>query len=98
MPVPNFDPTLITEKQVDFVLTCDRDVRYVEGSRPEVASQRAFYAALAEHGTRRFEAMGCWIAQSHLVTRRSNDYDGSPSAPRRAGGAVVPQAVRRSRA
>ena len=95
---PNFDPTLITEKQVDLVLTCDGDVRYVEGSRPEVASQRAFYAALAEHGTRRFEAMGCWIAQSHLVTRRSNDYDGSPSAPRRAGGAVVPQAARRSRA
>jgi len=98
MPIPNFDPTLITEKQVDFVLTCDRDVRYVEGSRPEVASQRAFYAALAEHGTRRFEAMGCWIAQSHRVTPRSNDCDSSPSAPRRAGGAVVPQAVRRSRA
>jgi hypothetical protein len=61
----NFDPALITEKQVDLALTCDRNVRYVEGSRPEFASQRAFYAVLAERGTRRFEAMGCWIAEIH---------------------------------
>jgi hypothetical protein len=59
----NFDPTLITEKQVDLALTCDRSVRYIEVSGPEFASQRAFYAALAERGTRRFEAMGCWIAE-----------------------------------
>jgi hypothetical protein len=59
----NFDPTLITEKQVDLALTCERNVRYVDGSRPEFASQRAFYAALTERGTRRFEAMGCWIAE-----------------------------------
>ena len=55
--------SLITEKQVDLALTCDRSVRYVEGSRPEFASQRAFYAALAERGTWRFEAMGCGIAE-----------------------------------
>jgi hypothetical protein len=59
----NFDPALITEKRVNLALTCDRNVRYVEGSAPEFASQRAFYAALAERGTRRFEAMGCWIAE-----------------------------------
>jgi hypothetical protein len=59
----NFDPTLITERKVDFALTCDRHVRYVDGSRPEFASQRAFYAALAARGTRRFETKGCWIAE-----------------------------------
>jgi hypothetical protein len=59
----NFDPALITARQVDLVLTCDRNVRYVEDSRPEHAAQRAFYAAVAEHGTRRFEGMGCWIAE-----------------------------------
>ena len=53
------------EKQVNLALTCDRDVRYVEGSRPELASQRAFHATLAERGMRRFEAMGCWIAHIH---------------------------------
>jgi hypothetical protein len=61
--VANFDPRLITEKQVDLAVTCDRSVRYVQGAGPEFAAQRAFYAALAEHGTRRFEAMGCWIAE-----------------------------------
>lgn len=60
---PNFDPALITEKRVDMVLTCDRNVRYVQDAGPEFASHRAFYAALAEHGRRRFEAMGCWIAE-----------------------------------
>jgi len=59
----NFDVALITEKRVDLALTCDRNVRYVQGSAPEFAAQRAFYAALAEHGRRRFEAMGCWIAE-----------------------------------
>ena len=58
------------------MLTCDGDVRYVEGSRPEVASQRAFYAALAEHGTHPFEAMGCWIAQRHRVPRRGRKRGG----------------------
>jgi hypothetical protein len=57
----NFDAALVTEKRIDLALTCDRNVRYVQGSVPEFAAQRAFYAALAEHGTRRFEAMGCWI-------------------------------------
>jgi hypothetical protein len=57
----NYDPALITEKRVDLALTCDRNVRYVQGSAPEFVLQRAFYAALAERGTRRFEAMGCWI-------------------------------------
>jgi hypothetical protein len=61
----NFDPALITEKQVDLALTCARSVRYVEGSRPEFAAQRAFYAALAERGTPRFEALGCSIAEIH---------------------------------
>ncbi len=61
--VANFDPRLITEKHVDLAVTCDRSVRYVEGAGPEFASQRAFYAALAERGTRRFEATGCWIAE-----------------------------------
>jgi Dolichyl-phosphate-mannose-protein mannosyltransferase len=59
----NFDSALITEKRVNLALTCDRNVRYVQGSGPEFASQRAFYAALAERGTRRFEARGCWIAE-----------------------------------
>jgi hypothetical protein len=59
----NFDPTLVTEKKVDFAVTCDRNIRYVDGPRAEYGSQRAFYAALLEHGTRRFEAMGCWIAE-----------------------------------
>jgi len=61
--VASFDPRLITEKHVDLAVTCDRDVRYVQGAGSEFASQRAFYAALAERGTRRFEAMGCWIAE-----------------------------------
>jgi hypothetical protein len=61
--VANFDPRLITEKHVDLAVTCDRNVQYVQGARSEFASQRAFYAALAERGTRRFEAMGCWIAE-----------------------------------
>jgi hypothetical protein len=61
--VANFDARLVTEKRIDLALTCDHNVRYVQGSAPELAPQRAFYAALAEHGTRRFEAMGCWIAE-----------------------------------
>jgi hypothetical protein len=61
--VASFDPRLITEKQIDLALTCDRNVQYVQGGGAEFASQRAFYAALAERGTRRFEAMGCWIAE-----------------------------------
>jgi hypothetical protein len=61
--VANFDPRLVTEKRIDLALTCDRNVRYVQGSAPELAPQRAFYAALAEHGTRRYEGMGCWIAE-----------------------------------
>jgi hypothetical protein len=59
----NFDPALITEKRIDLALTCERNVRYVEDSGRDFASHRAFYAALAAHGTRRFEAMGCWIAE-----------------------------------
>jgi hypothetical protein len=59
----NYDAALITEKRVDLVLTCDGNVRYVQSSAPEFAPQRAFYAALAERGTRRFEARGCWIAE-----------------------------------
>jgi hypothetical protein len=61
--VANFDPKLITEKRVDLAVTCDRNVRYVQGGGTAFAAQRAFYAALAEHGTRRFEAAGCWIAE-----------------------------------
>ena len=61
--VANFDPRLITEKHVDLAVTCDRSVQYVQGAGTEFASQRAFYAALAERGTRRFEAMGCWITE-----------------------------------
>ena len=61
--VANFDPGLVTERQVDLAVACDRSVRYAESAGPEFASQRAFYAALAEHGTRRFEAAGCWIAE-----------------------------------
>jgi hypothetical protein len=60
--VANFDPRLITEKQVDLAVACDRSVRYFENAGPALAAPRAFHAALAEHGTRRFEAMGCWIA------------------------------------
>jgi uncharacterized membrane protein len=63
--VANFDPLLVTEKRIDLAVACDPSVRYVQGAGPEFASQRAFYAALAEHGTRRFEAMGCWIAEIH---------------------------------
>jgi hypothetical protein len=61
--VANFDPALVTDKRIDLALTCDRNVRYVEGAGPEFATQRAFYAALQKHGTRRFDAMGCWIAE-----------------------------------
>ena len=61
--VASFDPRLITEKQVALAVSCDRSVRYAQGAGSEFAAQRAFYAALAEHGTLRFEAMGCWIAE-----------------------------------
>lgn len=61
--VANFDPRLVTEHQIDLAVACDRSVRYVESAGPEFAAQRAFYAAVAAHGTRRFEAMGCWIAE-----------------------------------
>jgi hypothetical protein len=61
--IANFDPRLITEKHVDFAVTCDRSVQYVQGAGTEFASPRAFYAAVAERGTRRFEAMGCWVAE-----------------------------------
>ncbi len=60
--VANFDPRLVTEKQVDLAVACDRSIGYVQGAGAELAAPRAFYAALAAHGTRRFEAMGCWIA------------------------------------
>jgi hypothetical protein len=59
----NFDAALVTEKRIDLALTCDRNVRSVQGSVPEFAAQRAFYAALVERGRRRFEARGCWIAE-----------------------------------
>jgi hypothetical protein len=59
----NFDATLISEKRVDLALTCDRNVRYAEHGGPDFAAHRAFYAALAQRGTRRFEAWGCWIAE-----------------------------------
>jgi hypothetical protein len=59
----NFDAALITEKRVDLAVTCDRIVRDVQGSAPELAAQRAFYAALVERGARRFEASGCWIVE-----------------------------------
>jgi hypothetical protein len=59
----NYDPALITEKRIALAVTCERNVRYVEGAGPEFASQRAFYAALEQRGRRRFEAMGCWIAE-----------------------------------
>ncbi len=60
--IANYDPTLVTEKQVDLAAACDRSVQYFRGAGPALAAPRAFHAALAEHGTRRFEAMGCWIA------------------------------------
>jgi len=59
----NYDPALVTEKRIALALTCERNVRYVEGAGPEFAAQRAFYAALEQRGRRRFEAMGCWIAE-----------------------------------
>jgi hypothetical protein len=59
----NYDAALVTEKRIDLALTCDGNVQYVQGTAPEFAAQRAFYAALAERGTRRFEAMGCWIVE-----------------------------------
>jgi hypothetical protein len=59
----NFDAALITEKRIDLAVACDRSVRSVQGSVPEFAAQRAFYAALAERGTRRFGAGDCWIAE-----------------------------------
>lgn len=61
--VANFDPKLITDKQVDLAAACDRSIRYFENAGPALAAPRAFHAALAQHGTRRFEAMGCWIAE-----------------------------------
>jgi hypothetical protein len=61
--VANFDPRLVTEKHVDLALACDRSIQYVQGAGAELAAPRAFYAALAERGARRFEAMGCWIAE-----------------------------------
>lgn len=61
--IANFDPALVTEKHVDLAVTCDRNVRYVQQAGPAFASPRAFYAALAEHGTWRFETMGCWVAE-----------------------------------
>jgi hypothetical protein len=60
--VANFDARLVTERRVDLAVTCDRNVRYVQRGA-EFAAERAFYAALAAHGTRRFEAMGCWAAE-----------------------------------
>ncbi len=59
----NFDPRLVTGKQIDLVVTCDGYVRYADGAGPGHDAERAFYAAVAEHGTRRFAAGGCWIAQ-----------------------------------
>jgi hypothetical protein len=61
--VASFDPRLITDKHVDLAVACDRNVQYIQGAGSAFAAQRAFYAALAERGTRRFEAMGCWIAE-----------------------------------
>lgn len=61
--IANFDSRLVTEKQIDLAVACDRTVRYVQGAGAELAAPRAFHAALAERGTRRFEAMGCWIAE-----------------------------------
>ena len=61
--VANFDPRLITEKHIALAVTCDRTVQYVQSAGTEFAAQRAFYAALAEHGTRRFEAMGCGVTE-----------------------------------
>lgn len=61
--VANYDPRLITEKQVDLAAACDRSIRYFQDAGPALAAARAFHAALAAHGTRRFEAMGCWIAE-----------------------------------
>ena len=63
--IANYDPRLITEKRIDLAVTCNRNVEYVRGSGAELAAPRAFYAALAEHGTRRFELKGCWIAAIH---------------------------------
>jgi len=60
--VANFDPGLVTERRIDLAVACDRSVRYFQNAGPALAAPRAFHAALAEHGTRRFEAMGCWIA------------------------------------
>ncbi len=61
--VANFDPRLVTEKRIDLAVTCDRNVQYVQRPGPELATQRAFYAAIVEHGTLAFEAGGCWIAE-----------------------------------
>ncbi len=63
--VANFDPRLVTEKRIALAVTCDRNVAYVQGDRTEFAAPRAFYAALAQHGTRRFDSKGCWIAEIH---------------------------------
>lgn len=60
--VANFDPDLVTEKRIDLAVACDRSVRYFQNAGPALAAPRAFHAALAEHGTRRLEALGCWIA------------------------------------
>jgi asparagine N-glycosylation enzyme membrane subunit Stt3 len=61
--IANFDPRLITEKQVQLVMGCDRNVQYAESAGDDFAAPRAFYAAVAEHGTRRIEAMGCAITE-----------------------------------
>lgn len=61
--IANYDAELITEKRVDLAAACDRSMRYFENAGPALAAPRAFHAALARHGTRRFEAMGCWIAE-----------------------------------
>jgi len=61
----NFDPALITERRISLAVSCDGHVGYAERSGNDSAAQRAFYATLAERGTRRFEARGCWIAAIH---------------------------------
>src|SRR5437762_7821660 len=65
MPIPNFDPTLITEKQVDFVLTCDRDVRSSRApdrrwplSAPSMRRSRSTARAVSKR----------WVAGSHRAT------------------------------
>ncbi|MCC6848771.1 MAG: glycosyltransferase family 39 protein [Deltaproteobacteria bacterium] len=61
--IASFDPRLIVEHEVALAVACERSLEYVRSAGPELDDARAFYAALAAHGTRRFEAMGCWIAE-----------------------------------